>query len=143
MVLTGGDVISGLISTSTAPVWNSGLVARKTAGNAVYERVLLNAGARPKDRDAVDKRIVSEVRARTGKIINCVSANVTTRCQKNAGGWPSYAQNRRVLTVPSNSASIASNGYSNLENWLHNLDVGVSGVPVTQSPGSPPSLSVQ
>jgi pectate lyase len=143
MVLTGGDVISGLISTSTAPVWNSGLVARGTAGNAVYERVLLNAGARPKDRDVVDKRIVSEVRARSGKVINCVSADGSTRCQKNAGGWPSYAQNRRVLTLPANDASIASNGYSNLENWLHNLDVGVSGVPVTQSPGTPPVLSVQ
>lgn len=143
MVLTGGDVISGLISTTHAPVWNSGLVARKTAGSAVYERVLLNAGARPKDRDAVDKRIVAEVRARTGKVINCVAANGTTRCQKNGGGWPSYAQNRRVLTLPSNQASIASNGYSNLENWLHSLDVGLSGVAVTLSPSSPVSLSVQ
>jgi pectate lyase len=143
MVLTGGNTISGLISTTTAPVWNSGLVARSTAGNAVYERVLLNAGARPKDRDSVDRRIVSEVRARTGKIINCVAANGTTRCQKNGGGWPSYAQNRRVLTLPANYASTASNGYSNLENWLHNLDVGVSGVPVTLSPSSPSSLSVQ
>jgi hypothetical protein len=143
MVLTGGDVISGLISTTTAPVWNSGLVARTTAGTAVYERVLLNAGARPKDRDAVDKRIVAEVRARTGQVINCVAANGTTRCQKNAGGWPSYAQNKRVLTLPANQASIAANGYSNLENWLHSLDNGLSGVAVTLSPASPPALSVQ
>jgi hypothetical protein len=143
MVLTGGDVISGLISTTHTPVWNSGLVARKTAGSAVYERVLLNAGARPKDRDVVDKRIVAEVRARSGKVINCVAANGTTRCQKNGGGWPSYTQNKRVLTLPSNQASIASNGYSNLENWLHSLDIGLSGVAVTMSPSSPASLSVQ
>jgi hypothetical protein len=143
MVLTGGNSISGLISTTTASVWNSGLVARKTASNAVYERVMLNAGARPKDRDAVDKRIVSEVRQRTGKIINCVSSNGTTRCQKNGGGWPSYAQNRRTLVPPANPSTITSNGYSNLENWLHRLDLGVSGVAVTMSPGSPPSLSVQ
>jgi hypothetical protein len=143
MVLTGGDVISGLISTTTAPVWNSGLVARPTAGNAVYDRVLLNAGARPKDRDTVDKRIVAEVRQRTGKVINCVAANGSTRCQNNGGGWPAYAQNRRTLTIPANPTAIAANGYSNVENWLHTLDLGISGVSVTLSPTSPPSLSVQ
>jgi hypothetical protein len=143
MVLTGGDVISGLISTTTAPVWNSGLNPRKTAGSAVYERVLLNAGARPKDRDAVDKRVVAEVRARSGKVINCVSADGSTRCQKNGGGWPSYPQNRRVLTLPANHASIASNGYSNLENWLHKLDLGLSGVMVQLAPSTPSTLSVQ
>jgi hypothetical protein len=142
MVLTGGSTISGLL-TSSAPVWNTGLVARGTANYGVYERVLKNAGARPKDRDSVDRRIVSEVRARTGKVINCVSSNGSVRCQKNAGGWPSYAQNRKALTLPANHASIASNGYSNLENWLHNLDIGWSGVPVTMSPSSPSSLSVQ
>jgi hypothetical protein len=143
MVLTGGNTISGLISTTTAPIWNSGLKARSTAGTAVYGRVLLNAGARPKDRDAVDKRIINEVKARSGKTINCVAANGTTRCQKNGGGWPSYAQNKRVLRLPANPSSIASNGYSNLENWLHGLDLGVSGVAVTLSPSSPSSLSVQ
>ena len=54
------------------------------------------AGARPTDRDSVDKRIVSSVRNRTGQIINCVAANGTTRCSKNAGGWPTYAQNHRA-----------------------------------------------
>lgn len=142
MWLSGGDTLSGLI-TSSAPVWNSGLVARKVAGNAVYDLVLLNAGARPKDRDVVDKRIVSEVRERKGQIINCVSGNGTSRCQKNGGGWPSFAQNRRVLTLPSNQAAIASNGYSNLENWLHSHDKTVSGVAVTLTPTSPASLSVQ
>ena len=141
--LTGGDVISGLISTTSAPVWNSGLVARKTSSNVVYDLVVRNAGARPLDRDVVDKRIVNEVRQRKGQIINCVSGNGTTRCQKNGGGWPSFAQNRRTLTLPSNHAAIASNGYSNLENWLHSHDKSVSGVAVTLSPTSPASLSVQ
>ena len=122
VTLTGGDVIPNLMTQTTAPVWNTGLVARKTANSAVYSWVLSNAGARPTDRDSVDKRVVLNVRRGDGQVINCVSSNGTTRCNKNAGGWPSYAQNRRTLTLPTNQASIASNGYSNLENWLNSLD---------------------
>ena len=143
VTLTGGDVIPNLMSQTTAPIWNTGLVAQKTANSAVYSRVLSFAGARPTDRDSVDKRIVANVRNRTGQIINCVSPNGTTRCNKNAGGWPTYAQNHRTLTLPSNQASIASNGYSNLENWLNSMDQSMDGVLQTSSPASPPTLSVK
>jgi hypothetical protein len=141
--LTGGDVISGLVSTSTAPVWNSGLTLRKTANNAVYNRVLSYAGARPHDRDSVDKRIVSHVKNRNGGVINCVASNGSTRCNRNAGGWPTLSQNRRALTLPSSYNSTASNGYTKLENWLHDLDQNAQGVTSSLSPTSPPSLSVQ
>jgi pectate lyase len=142
MLLTGGDVVSGLV-TSSIPIWNSGLVARSTANNAVYDRVLKFAGARPTDRDVVDKRIVLNVRNRNGQIINCVASNGSTRCAKNAGGWPSLAQNRRTLTLPSNPSTVASNGYTNLENWLHSMDQTLAGVVQANSPTSPPALSVQ
>jgi pectate lyase len=141
-VLTGGVVIPSLTSSS-APVWNSGLVARSTLQSAVYERVLTYAGARPTDRDAVDKRIVSEVRQRKGKFINCVSPNGTARCAANGGGWPSMPQNRRTLVLPADHTVIRSNGYSNLENWLHRQSQLVAGVMDAGSPTAPPSLSVQ
>jgi len=143
VTLTGGDVIASLMTQTTAPVWNTGLVARPTANNAVYNRVLSFAGARPSDRDSVDRRIVSSVRNRNGRIVNCVAANGTTRCNANAGGWPTYAQNRRTLSLPANQASIASNGYSNLENWLNAMDQTLAGVVQAESPTSPPALSVQ
>jgi hypothetical protein len=143
VTLTGGDVIPNLMTQTNAPVWNTGLVARKTTDSAVYNRVLSFAGARPTDRDSVDKRIVASVRNRNGQIINCVSPNGTTRCNKNAGGWPTLAQNRRTLTLPSNQAAIASNGYSNLENWLNSMDQSMDGVVQAASPTSPPALSVQ
>ena len=143
VTLTGGNVIPNLLTTSSVAVWNTGLVARKTADNEVYSRVLGLAGARPADRDSVDKRIVLSVRQRSGKIINCVSSNGTTRCSKNAGGWPSYPQNRRILTLPSNQASIASNGYSNLENWLNSMDQSLGGTVQASSPAAPAALSVQ
>jgi pectate lyase len=141
-VLTGSS-ISGLLTTSSYPVWNGGLSARSTSNNAVYNRVLSFAGARPKDRDSVDKRIVNHVKNRNGQVINCVSSSSSSRCSKNAGGWPSVAQNRRTLSLPSNQSRIASNGYSNLENWLHSLDESVAGVLSSNSPIAPVSLSVQ
>jgi hypothetical protein len=143
IALAGGDLLSNLLQTLSIPVWNSGLVAIDTASNAVYYSVLKLAGARPADRDSVDKRIVQDVRARTGRVINCVSANGTTRCTKNAGGWPSLAQNRRTLTLPANPGSTASNGYTNLENWLHSMDRNLAGEVQSDSPSSPAALSVR
>jgi hypothetical protein len=143
VTLTSGNVIPNLMTQTSVAVWNTGLVARKTADSAVYSRVLKTAGARPADRDSVDKRIVASVRNRTGKIINCVSPNGTTRCSKNAGGWPTYAQNHRTLSLPSNQSSIASNGYSNLENWLNSMNLSMDGLVQAESPASPPALSVQ
>ncbi len=46
-----------------------------------YEAVLAGVGATMPVRDAVDARIVADVRQRTGKIINS---------QKEVGGWPVY-----------------------------------------------------
>ncbi|HEU4779369.1 MAG TPA: hypothetical protein VFS58_05750 [Steroidobacteraceae bacterium] len=143
VTLTGGDVLSGLMSQTNAPVWNNGLVARATASGAVYNNVLKYAGARPTDRDTVDKRIVQNVKSRNGQIINCVASNGTTRCNKNAGGWPSLAQNVRRLTIPANPNTTASNGYTNIENWLHTMGLNVAGVIPASSPTSPPALSVR
>ncbi|HKU90041.1 MAG TPA: hypothetical protein VJP84_09610 [Steroidobacteraceae bacterium] len=137
-----GDTSPTLI-TSTRPVWNSGLVVLSTSNNAVYDSVLKNAGARPTDRDAVDKRVVTEVKNRTGQTINCVTADGTLRCSKNGGGWPAYAQNRRTLTLPANQATITASGYSNLELWLQQMDQTLSGVVAAGSPAAPQTFAVR
>jgi pectate lyase len=145
VTLNGGDIVSGLMTTSNVPVWNSGLEVIKSANSAVYTKVLSFAGARPTDRDSVDKRIVLNVKKGEGSVINCVASDGSTRCKKNGGGWPSYAYNRRTLTLPSNPSSIASNGYSNLENWLNTQDrsINLNGVVAADSPAAPAVLSVQ
>jgi len=142
VVLTGGDLSSALVTTASKPVWNSGLTARSTANSAVYNRILTYSGARPTNRDNTDKRIVSDVKNRTGQIINCVSNDGSTRCQKNARGWSTLTQTRRTLTLPSNPNGVASNGYTNLENWLHSMDTSLQGTSSATSPVSPASLSV-
>jgi pectate lyase len=144
LTFTAGDTSPTLItSTGTRPVWNSGLPLLSTANNAVYNSVLKNAGARPTDRDSADKRVVTEVKNRTGQTINCVASNGTTRCNKNAGGWPTYAQNRRALTLPANHATITSSGYTNLELWLQQMDKTLQGVVQSMSPAAPQALAVR
>ena len=59
------------------PVWPEGMVPLPAA--KVMEHVLANAGARPKDRDETDRRIVGEVRERKGRLIDS---------QEQVGGYP-------------------------------------------------------
>jgi hypothetical protein len=84
----------------------------------VKNYVLANAGARPADRDAVDKRIVSDVINGTGRIIDS---------QSEVGGWPTLAQNRRALQYPSTTADSDNDGYTDLEEYLHQLAAEVEG----------------
>jgi hypothetical protein len=141
MVLTGGDTIPGLLNMDSYPVWNGGIVVQ-TSSTTIVENVLNRAGARPADRDAVDRRVVTNVRNRTGQIINCVTANATARCAKNAGGWPTVAQNRRALTLPANPNTVTASGYTNAELWLHSLDGAMSGVTQAKSPAAVQALVV-
>jgi hypothetical protein len=140
---TGGDIISGLLQTSTVPTWNTGIKVLTTANNSVYNSVLRYAGARPYGRDSVDIRIVNHVKQRNGLVINCVATNGSERCKKSAGGWPYYSKNTRRLTLPANPSTTTSNGYTNLENWLHDLDDNVQGLSTAESPAAPLSLSVR
>ena len=107
--------------------WPAGMTTRPTSDSIVRNHVLKFAGARPADRDSVDRRIVDQVRAGTGRIINCVAPNGSARCSRNAGGWPAVAQNRRVLTLPANPDTVTASGYTNLELWLHAMAADVEG----------------
>ena len=70
----------------------------------VKEYVLNNAGMRPWDRDPIDKRIIADIRADKGKIIDS---------QDEVGGYPNYKETRHDLSekVP-----------MNFEEWLTQQD---------------------
>jgi len=96
---------------SSAPVWPSGFTPR--ANSQVYSYVLANAGAWPASRDAVDARVVGNVKNGNGSVINS---------QADVGGWPSLASTTRTLTLPANpNGDDNGNGYTNLEEWLQGL----------------------
>ena len=126
IVAVGPGLSRSNIEVGTAPVWPEGLVALKSGD--VRQVVLARSGARPADRDSVDSRILSDVKNGTGRIINCVSADGSTRCQLNGGGWPALAHNTRALELPANpSSDDDGDGYTNLEEWLHGYSAQVEG----------------
>jgi pectate lyase len=122
-----GSLTLSNYKTSTPQAWPSGMTTLPSSDNVVREHVLRYSGARPADRDSADRRIVDEVRTGTGRIINCVAPNGTTRCNLNGGGWPSLAVNRRTLTLPANPSTVTASGYTNLELWLHRMSAEVEG----------------
>jgi pectate lyase len=86
---------------------------------AVESLVLANAGARPADRDTVDKRVVNMVKTRTGSIINTPG---------QVGGWPQLQKNYRVFPVPANpNEDSDGDGYTNIEKTLHQKAAEVEG----------------
>ncbi|WP_218043106.1 pectate lyase family protein [Steroidobacter gossypii] len=107
--------------------WPAGMTTLPTSDNVVRDHVLRYAGARPADRDSADRRIIEQTRNGTGRIINCVASNGTARCNRNAGGWPVLAQNRRAVNLPANPNTVTASGYTNLELWLHRQAAQVEG----------------
>lgn len=83
---TSGEVVI----LAEKPYWPAGLVA--LPAGEVIEHVLARAGARPKDRDEVDQRLIREFLERTGRIIDS---------QEEAGGYPRPEMTERKLDVPS------------------------------------------
>jgi hypothetical protein len=81
---------TGITVLSAKPSWPAdGLTVLPASETKAY--VLANAGARPKDRDAVDKRIVSEIAEGKGSFRNS---------QTEVGGYPIVSPTTRALTVP-------------------------------------------
>ena len=96
---------------SSPPLWLSSLTVRLSS--TVESWVLTHAGARPADRDAVDSRLVSEVKTRTGHLIDS---------QNEVGGWPNLAMNHRTFHIPANpNGDDDGDGYTNIEEVLQQM----------------------
>jgi len=137
-----GSVMSGTplfasLSSQAIPV-NSG---------SFVENLVANAGRRPatRDSDDVDSRTARDVINRTGRWINCVEDDGSSRCSANAGGWPANSQARITLNIPANpSGDSDGDGYTNLEEWLHDhaaaVEFGAEPPPPVPTP-MPPTFS--
>ena len=86
------------------PVWPEGL--RALPSGVAVEQVIRNAGARPKDWDETDQRIIREFVERKGRVIDS---------QDDAGGYPREIMTKPPLDIPSES----------VDEWLAKLAADV------------------
>jgi len=103
VTVTGGDapIAASTVTVLTErPAWPEWLEARAAA--SVLDWVTASAGARPKDRDSVDQRIVGAVLAGEGALVNS---------QDEVGGYPTATPTVRALEVPT----------ENVDAWLVGL----------------------
>jgi hypothetical protein len=91
--LVAGDIVR----LDEKPVWPDGLSA--LPASQVLESVARRAGARPRDRDKTDTRIIRDLVERKGRVIDS---------QDEVGGYPAVEKRERKLDVPAD----------NIEAWL-------------------------
>ncbi len=97
------------IKSDVPPVWVQPLKILRA--HKARRQVLRFSGARPVDRDAVDRRIVADARRDRGRIIDSPA---------EVGGLGAVRATRRALELPPDPAGDADgDGYTNLEEWLH------------------------
>lgn len=82
------------------------------ASEDIPSLVLQGVGARPRNRDDVDKRIIADVIANNGSIIDS---------QADVGGWPTLIPTTRPFIEVDDPTGIHHNGWTNLEWQLHIL----------------------
>lgn len=111
------DIVSNVFDVGkrveVPPAWAAGLEARSVSGDEEIRFLMANGGARPLDRDEVDRRVVDDIREGTGKMINS---------PREVGGFPDLARNVRELAIPADPhGDDDGDGYTNLEEWLHDF----------------------
>ncbi len=96
--------------------------------------VLDNSGARPADRDAVDVRIVNEVKTRTGDWMDQTEVN---------SYYPNLAVNNKVFSAINPNGDDDGDGYTNLEEKLYTLKLEVEGKSAGEepTPNNAPTIS--
>jgi hypothetical protein len=100
------------------PSWHAGFDFQTIPADRVAEYVFGNAGARPLDRDPVDRAAVAQARAGLAGDIRNMGTRL--RSQDDMGGHPTLAQNIRRLVVPSKPHAVASGQKfrTTVEMWL-------------------------
>lgn len=107
-----GDVEDDITKPETPIMWPEGLEAMSSS--VVKSTVLTNAGAFPAFRDDVDTRLVGEANNGTGL--------TSQKTSVDPEDWPILEENEITLNIPSNPhGDDDSDGYTNLEEWIHGL----------------------
>lgn len=101
-------VWGNVVALEEKPVWPEGL--KPNPAGETLDRIIVNVGARPGDRDAVDSRIVKDLVERKGRIIDS---------QEEVGGYPDPEPTSRKLNIPE----------TGIDEWLEKMAAEVEGKP--------------
>ncbi|MEM9403033.1 MAG: pectate lyase [Pseudomonadota bacterium] len=149
MSSVGASNRSSSVNIASSPLHGAVSSATMDSADSDFLTVILsNVGSRPAMRSpgSVDARIIQGIVNQTGTSVNCVEADGSTRCDRNAGGWPDDTSVERPLTLPNNpTGDDDGDGYTNLEEWLHTLaaELEVSDMQSMKRPGNPGSFGVE
>jgi hypothetical protein len=118
------------ISLAGFTVWPANDAFNRLVNEKNPIQAIDTVGAYPAFRDSVDLRILNDVANGTGRVINDPDYQPT---------WPKLTVKTRVPNIPDNPHGDADNdGYTNLEEWLHNLSSEVEGRSLATKGVSPP-----
>ena len=98
VAMTRGEKI---VVLGEKPIWLDGLEAVPAA--QTLQHVVRHAGARPTDRDAIDSRIIADLEARRGRIIDS---------QTEVGGYPDYPKTEKPLDIPDTGIDAWLDGFA-------------------------------
>lgn len=136
---------NSIVNMPMTPMGQKGFPSRppEIALAQLEDALLEHVGASRPTRDKTDKRVISEIRNRTGQMVDCVNGAVVTpenrNCWRNVhhispttgpsrlGPPPDYvplAWKRQVGLKPTTDSRILDSnqdGYTDFEDWLHSL----------------------
>ncbi len=122
--LTGGTE-----RLSSPPLWPDGFDA--LSASDVVDHNLSNAGARPADRTANDRRIVAEIRDREGDAYTDSPYDYWIPGPEAVGGYPDLPVNTHSLDVPDSGLREWLSG------WAAEVEGNAGGAPSTPTPSDP------
>jgi Secretion system C-terminal sorting domain len=139
-VVVNGGSLSDTATIKVATPFAVGNLNLQPAIDA-YNDVIASVGASLPYRDTLDQRIINNVKNRTGKLIDCqgnyphgTAYNLTNAAwptllsgtaptDTDADGMPNWWETRSLLnpSIATDRNTIASNGYTNIENYLDSI----------------------
>ena len=109
-----------VLEYESEPSWHADFNFQTIPTEGVTDNVFANAGARPLDRDPVDRAAVAQARA--GLVGDIRNMGSRLRSQDDMGGHPTLAQNTRRLAMPRTPTPSPRQKFRTaIEMWLETL----------------------
>jgi pectin methylesterase-like acyl-CoA thioesterase len=127
----GLNTVNKLTTQAAISNVTTGTIMNKDSAQVAYQRVLDNAGATLPKRDSLDARLINDAREGKGRLSNTYQEDggfpqlnsTEAPADSDHDGMPDSWESKNGLNANNiaDGKLIASNGYSNLENYLNSI----------------------